>query len=446
MRQIQHVYGVTGVLLAWALVMASGSGECLAQASHSNDKSGSGGKSLLPPPPPPPPVIIQVPRTSGGRPNLPSTGAGLPSTGAKLPSTGAKLPAARADLPGRSNSGFSGGGGVPPQIQPPVTQPVQTVDSTTVIPIGRPNDPARVLREWRDFNARLRTPPPLTRETADLPVVRSGVTLGNGFRPPDRFLYQVIFRRGAGNFSVDFYNRLINTGLGSELGWQNTLLHNPYLRSLYEPYEICGTPRVINPGDSMHYDPTLSPNYDPQRAQQEAEKSQVAVTKTTAIERGEAAYADRDFAAAARAFKQALKENPGDHAAERAMGIAELMNENLVDGVSIVARAYLAEPSLADEAFTGSDLGLVEADLRELSGRVVGYANRTPTVASLVTAAVLLHGRDRVDAAVGMIERAGKVGLNADQAGMLKRAMKPGALIVAGSAPAPVIVKPAKHE
>jgi len=77
---------------------------------------------------------------------------------------------------------------------------------------------------------------------------------------------------------------------------------------------------------------------------------------------------------------------------------------------------------------------------------VVGYANRTPTVASLVTAAVLLHGRDRVDAAVGMIERAGKVGLNADQAGMLKRAMKPGALIVAGSAPAPVIVKPAKHE
>lgn len=436
MRQGQHSRGTArspfrGGPLAFAVAMFAVAGVSPAQSSDPNTR----GQRTLPPPPQP--AATQVPRTWSGRAALPSTQVGMPS--------------GLAGLGGRWQPMGQGTTAAAPPATQAVVQPVKGIDSSNIIPIGYRDDPGRVFQEWRDLNSRLRTSPP---------EVKAATNAGNGRSSPPGLVFQhdplnpnltgdhsrftaeqkyraptkrLISRRSTVingiQVTYEFYYGRGETSSPYPIG-PNQLLYGEWgspdgLYEIYGNYNCTGR-GVIGGNRSERYDPTLSANYDPQTlATAEEAAAQAPPVSLSQHEKAIAAFEGRHFAAAIRALRQELKENPGKHEAERTLGIAELMNGNLLEGVAVVSRAYLAEPSLADEAFTGTELGLRESDLRELSERAVVYANRAPTVASLVTAAVLLHGRDRVDAAVGMIDRAGKCGLNSDLAGMLTRAMKP---------------------
>lgn len=411
------------LIWAWIVLAACGVGGAWAQPNDPNPASKTQPPAQIPP-------LPQVTRTSGGRADFPSTRIGFPSR--------ASSPWARTVPLGKSMTLGS------PVITPPAAE------NPRVVPIGIPTDPARVFRERREFEPQNSNVSGGTRSTGALisqgsPALVAGPSsaTAGGFsgalqlRSADGISAQLRGRadgfRGvvslnSGSLTSSLLNGFGN-GLGAGIGdgvganWQNTLLYRPFGQSLWSPY-FCGSERrVINPGLFSQYDPTLSPNFDPQGSALDAAQPQAAATSPR--ERAVAAFRSRKFAVAIATLKLELKTSPDDHTVQRDLGIAELLNGNLVEGASNVARAYLADPSLADEAFTGRELAITESDLRSLSERVVGYANRTPTVATLVTAAVLLHGRDRADAALSMIERASKVGLNSDISGLLGRAIKP---------------------
>ncbi len=424
MRQQQHerkagLRGWRGVSRAW-LVMASAG--CVVSVAQTSDPNGKGKVPL-----PPPPASAPVSQSLGVRAALPSIRIGMPGRSGGL--GGRPEPMGKKATLDR------------PVIQPTV-QPAASAEN--IIPIGRPSDPAAIFREWRDFNAGRRSTRPELSEFA-------GAGNGKGSFSGAVMLHDPLNPQAMGdrgpfasearypsNPSSSTQQVLVNgVPITYTYSFQfgsggSAILPYQAVNGVWGPFDESYGRRVISSPGQTYSDAALSARYDPQAVNQEKVS---AAHVPSARERAVAAFESRDFSSAAAALKQGVKKEPGDRSLLRDLGVAELMSGKVNDGASSLARAYTADPSLADVPFTGVALGLTETDLRELCGRLVGAANRKPTVDGLVSAAVLLHGRGLVDPAVAMIERAQKAGLNSDVAGLLSRAMKPEAAS-GGSVPA----------
>lgn len=120
------------------------------------------------------------------------------------------------------------------------------------------------------------------------------------------------------------------------------------------------------------------------------------------------------------AYREHLKETPGDAEVKRLLGVALIARRAMNEGVALVALAYREDPSLAERPLADDVVG-DRLKLRSLVDRVSAHARRVNTASSWLAMAVLVQVRGKPDVAARLVERARAQGLDAAVADRLIR-------------------------
>lgn len=123
---------------------------------------------------------------------------------------------------------------------------------------------------------------------------------------------------------------------------------------------------------------------------------------------------------AAVAYREHLKENPGDAEVKRLLGVALIARRAMNEGVALVALAYREDPTLAERPLADDLLG-DRLRLRSLIDRASGHARRVNTASSWLAMAALVQAQGKPDVAAKLVERARAQGLDATVADRLIR-------------------------
>lgn len=171
-------------------------------------------------------------------------------------------------------------------------------------------------------------------------------------------------------------------------------------------YEPSYTLPVVNSSSVMYQDPALNPGYVPGQAQGAPAAPLAPFDHATLL------MQSGRFADASKHFREVVKADPGDAAARRWLGISLMLAGRTQDGALEVARAYQADPDIADAAPDLEAMGLTVRQMTDLCAPVITYARRVNSAPGFVTAAMLMQARSRPDLAAKMLDSARNAGLD----------------------------------
>lgn len=336
-----------------------------------------------------------------------------------------KGPSSRMSLPGRP------GRTIPHYVYPTPRPDPEPCPRPTPCPPPPCNDDRGAHADGVNFNVR----------TGHHSGYRSGSGLqvnltGGG----DNFRYQVSLNNGgfsSGGFSRNYSHFNCSPPVIGDcptpripVGWCSP--YWAYFPSSYENYYGYSTAYVsaTYPG---YTDPALSSQYYPP-APVPAPAPQAP--QLTAMEAATELMQSAQYADAARAFKEHLKDQPDDTDAQRSMGVALLLAGKTRDGIEAIGRAYNTNPALGATPLDTDELAVTPTQLRELSGQVITMSRRLASANGFITAAMLMQSRDRADLARKMLDDAKASGLDREVHARLSAGMSP--------APAPAKQSPVK--
>lgn len=143
----------------------------------------------------------------------------------------------------------------------------------------------------------------------------------------------------------------------------------------------------------------------------QAAKDAAAGKELPPLEKARQRSKDGDTPGAITALRLHLKDHPEDHDAMRALAVAMVRGNSIVEASALMRAAYHADPSLADRPFEGEEWGLVKGKLRDVVTAATSAAHKHKSGSAWLTVTVLMQSEGRLDLAQSMLERGEKAGL-----------------------------------
>lgn len=180
----------------------------------------------------------------------------------------------------------------------------------------------------------------------------------------------------------------------------------------YGSYLNSGVESVMLYRDQGPLDPQLFQQQPMTQPAPQAAQPQPA--SPSSFEIGIAALQSRQFDESVSALRRHLRENPDDARAMRALAVALIESKDLDDAAGVMRQAYRTDPKLSDEPIVPASLAYTDRRFRDLVNRSVTHAHKVNSASSWLLVCVLMHAEGRKDVALAQLEKAKKVGLEAE--------------------------------
>jgi hypothetical protein len=122
-------------------------------------------------------------------------------------------------------------------------------------------------------------------------------------------------------------------------------------------------------------------------------------------------------------YRQHLADNPDDTEAMRSLAVALLVDGRFTEGHAMMSMAYREDPALADEPLDPAEFFATERDFDRATRRCTIQANSARISGAYLTVTVLMQADGNHDAALRVLEKARREGLEVEVADALKRAL-----------------------